>query len=213
MLRWRRIEISGGFLLLWAALYYLDSQGVVPWAALAALLHELGHYAALRCFGGRAALVRLTCAGAEMVISARRPLPLAGRLCTALAGPGTNLLLAALSARLAGVLGETAYLFAGLNLALAVFNLLPVEPLDGGQILGVLLAAALPEDRARRAAKALSLGLSLLLTAAGAALVLQGGSFTLLLAALWLLSACMGAAAGRRPGKKRKKRNFCLHSG
>ena len=60
MLRWRRIEISGGFLLLWAILYYLDDQGVVLWAILAAVLHELGHYAAIQAFGGRIALIRLT---------------------------------------------------------------------------------------------------------------------------------------------------------
>ena len=35
MLRWRRVEISGGALLMLAALYYLDGQGVLPLALLA----------------------------------------------------------------------------------------------------------------------------------------------------------------------------------
>ena len=66
MLRWGRIEASGGFLLLTATLYYLDGDGVVAWALLACALHELGHYAAVRLLGGRVEFLRLTCVGAEM---------------------------------------------------------------------------------------------------------------------------------------------------
>lgn len=220
MLRWRRVTISGGFLLLAAALYYLDGQGVVPWALLACLCHELGHYVAIRAFGGRVAQLRLTCAGAEMALSARRPLSRAGQLCTALAGPGTNLALAALSARLAGPVGESAYLFAGLNLALALFNLLPAAQLDGGRALAVLLSLVLPEDRAERGMRVLSLGLGLALTAAGAALALRaGGSLTLLITALWLLASSLPPLRGGGPGRtpksrtKRRIKKFSLHSG
>ena len=74
MLRWSHLEISGGFLLLTAALYYLDSSGVVPWARAACTLHELGHVAAVRLLGGRVSMLRLTCVGAELRLSARYPL-------------------------------------------------------------------------------------------------------------------------------------------
>lgn len=43
MLRWKRVEISAGALLLGAALYYLDEQGVLLMAFCACALHELGH--------------------------------------------------------------------------------------------------------------------------------------------------------------------------
>jgi Zn-dependent protease len=79
----------------------------------------------------------------------------------ALAGPGTNLALAALSAFALAALpatAEPASLVSGLaqvagaslmiNCVLAVFNLLPVPPLDGGRIMTALLPA--------RAAQALS---------------------------------------------------------
>ena len=101
--------------------------------------------------------------------------------------------LAALSAHLVRFLGERAWFFAGLNLALAAFNLLPVEQLDGGRALEVLLSFFLPDYLVRRVLGALSLGLSLALTAAGAALFFgAGGSITLLLTALWLLAASVG---------------------
>ena len=71
MLRWRRVEISGGALLMLAALYYLDGQGVLPLALLACALHEAGHWLAIRALGGRITALRLTCVGAERRRAAR----------------------------------------------------------------------------------------------------------------------------------------------
>jgi Zn-dependent protease len=69
-----------------------------------------------------------------------------GMLWVSLAGPGTNLVLAVLAAaawRLTGGSGTIMsfffqYLFQ-INVVLAVFNLLPVPPLDGSKILAGLL--------------------------------------------------------------------------
>lgn len=213
MIRWRRVTISGGFLLLAAVLYYLDSQGVVAWAFLACLCHELGHYIAIRAFGGQVAQLRLTCAGAEMVLSARRPMSRLGQFCAALAGPGTNLVLAALSAWLAGRIGENAYLFAGLNLALALFNLLPAAQLDGGRVLEILLSLIFPEHWVWKVMEGISLGFSLGLIGIGMVLMLRGmGSLTLLITALWLLAAALAPLLGKN-GYLLKKRKFPLHSG
>lgn len=185
-MRWGRVEITAGALLLWALLYYLDSGGMVPQVLAACALHELGHYAAIRLLGGRVTRLRITCVGAEMALSARFPMGPAGELAAALAGPAVNLLCAGLCAGL----GEGWYCFAGIHLALGLFNLLPVGPLDGGRVLGCLLALAGRQDLAEPAVGLLSAGLSMGLTMGALLLWRAGeGNLTLPLAALWLLAA------------------------
>ena len=130
-MRWGRVEVTAGALLVWALLCYLDSGGLVPLALAACALHELGHYAAIRLLGGRVTRLRITCVGAEMALSARRPLGPGRELAAALAGPAVNLL--------CDRLGEGWYCWAGLHLALGLFNLLPAAPLDGGRSLRCLL--------------------------------------------------------------------------
>lgn len=202
MLRWRRLEVSGGFLLLAAGLYYLDTAGVVPWALTACAAHELGHLLAIRLLGGRVTVLRVTCVGAELRLSARYPLGPKGLLVAAWAGPAVNLVLAALSARAAAGLGETAYLFAGLNLALGLFNLLPIAQLDGGRALYALLTLLGVGEQGETVLKAVSLALAGGLAAAGCVLFLRGeANITLPLTALWLLGA---SPAGERRAVVRK---------
>ena len=100
MLRWKRVEISAGALLLGAALYYLDEQGVLLMAGCACALHELGHWLVIRALGGRVTALRITCVGAEMRLSARCPLGYWQQIAAALAGPAVNLLAARMAAGL-----------------------------------------------------------------------------------------------------------------
>lgn len=176
-----RVEVTGGFLLLVAWLNYLDRSLLVPLALCACALHELGHIFMIRLLGGSIKGIRLTSIGAELVLA--RPLGYWQEGLSALAGPGTNLLLALASCNFRG--GVT---FAGLNLALAAFNLLPVGRLDGGRALRctlALLAGPGPADRAGLWLDALSTAGAL---AAGLFLAVSGGNFSLLLVAFWLLA-------------------------
>lgn len=182
MTRFGRVEVTGGFLLLLAWLNYLDRDFLIPMALLACAAHELGHLFAVQVMGGSVKLIRLTAVGAELVLE--RPLGYWQEGIAALAGPGTNLLLALTCC---GV--ERYPAFAGLNLVLALFNLLPAGRLDGGRALYCTLALLAGPDLAAGAGA----WLDLLCVAGtlGGGLLLAGrrGNVTLLLVALWLLAA------------------------
>ncbi|MBR5537691.1 MAG: hypothetical protein IKU58_07295 [Clostridia bacterium] len=112
------------------------------WAA--AVLHEAGHLAALRLLGGRAEKLCFRLSGAEIRYSGSG-ISYGGEVLLALAGPGANLLwavlLAAVSRRYPG---ELLFRFIGCHLVLAMFNLLPALPLDGGRVLQNVLEARFP---------------------------------------------------------------------
>lgn len=187
MLRLGRVELSGGFLLSAALLFYLDTKNLLSWAALAAGLHELGHFAAVRALGGRVARLRLTVTGGDMELDGRRSLTYGGELCAILTGPAANLLLALLAARL-GERWESGYLLAGLSLSLGWFNLLPVRPLDGGRALQLILSGLLGESAAIRAVRYSSLACASALLALGGTLLRRGGGPSLLVMGVWLLA-------------------------
>lgn len=200
-LRPRRVEITGGFLLLAAWLNYLDRQGIVPLALLSCALHELGHLLVLRLLGVRVRRLSITAVGAEMETD--RPLSYGGEILAALAGPLVNLVLALTFCRF-----SRGWVFAGLNLVLCCFNLLPVGRLDGGRVLRCVLAWLLGPEAAWRAGWWLDRLLAGALAALGLVLVGAGAGPTLLLTAAWLCSNLLreGRFEGKRKPLRRRKR-------
>lgn len=175
-----KLEVTAPFFLMLAWLNYLDRQGLVPLCVLACCFHELGHLLSIRLLSGDIKLIRLTAVGAEMVLC--RPMGYGQEMVAALAGPGVNLLLAVLCCR-----WSWGTLFAGLNLALGCFNLLPVGRLDGGRFLHGLLAVFCGLNVAEQIGALLDGCLVGSLLLAGALLAWKNGNITLLSVGLWLL--------------------------
>ena len=136
--------------LLWNVLEYVALFGIV-------LLHEFGHVLACRQVGGRADRILLWPLGGVAVVDPpQRP---GATLWSIAAGPLVNVVLmpillgAAILMKSMGVAEAepNAYAFVVtltyINGALLVFNLMPVYPLDGGQILRSLLWYALGRAR------------------------------------------------------------------
>ena len=191
-----KIIVSPTVPLLLALFMLLSSPLLLGALLLAALTHELGHCAMLRWLRARVTAVRITALGAEMRIEGR--LSYGGEVLAAAAGPAVNLLLAPLLAY-GGRLWEMLYLFAGTQLVLGLFNLLPILPLDGGSMLWNLLAWVTEPYTADRVMTAVGFGTAAVLTLAAVWAAWQGGGFFFLLAALGLLWQPLGQIGVAKP--------------
>ena len=133
---------------------------------LAAICHEAGHYVALRLCGGRLAGVSVSAFGAQMRIRDRYRLSYGREALCVLAGPLVNGTLSWLLG-LAGAWREELYIFAGAQLILGVFNLLPLWALDGGRLLWIALAWRTDPFLADKVCRVITAALLLALAALG----------------------------------------------
>lgn len=161
----------------------LDTSGVPAWCIAASAMHEAGHFAALLALGSRPSLISVGVFGVRVVQGASSPVGYRGNILVSLAGPLVNLI----SYGCLLLTGAGGSVPAMVHLTLAIFNLLPVEPLDGGQALFCGLAIFLEEDRAERVTFLISMCTILPLAGAGFLLLaVSGYNFTLLAVSIYL---------------------------
>jgi Zn-dependent protease/CBS domain-containing protein len=160
---------SGGPGAAWTGLLFM----VLLFACV--LAHEFGHIFTARAFGVATPDVTLLPIGGVARLE-RIPEEPRQEFLIAIAGPAVNvviglaLMLLAGAHLDAGVLGgvDDAHIsmldrLANVNLFLAVFNMIPAFPMDGGRVLRALLAIRLGHTRATEAAAAIGQGVAFLL--------------------------------------------------
>jgi len=174
-----RVEVTAGFLLLMAWLNYSDTQSLLTLGVCAAAAHETGHWLVIRLCGGRVGRLRLSAVGAQMQVEGVLSYP--AELCCALAGPAVNLMLAYAAAQLGWLV------FAGMNLAQGLFNLLPIGVLDGGRSLRCVWSMVGDPDVAMRVQIWMDRVLAAAALAVGAVVIDKGGGVTLCIIGGWLL--------------------------
>ena len=106
-------------------------------------LHELAHYYVAKNKGYRVNSIKIDLLGMRLNIS--QNINKNDHFWIALAGPMVNFILCILCTALWWIVPESFYFtstFFQANLMLAMFNILPIEPLDGGVLLNCLLSKA-----------------------------------------------------------------------
>jgi Zn-dependent protease/CBS domain-containing protein len=161
----------------------LFGAGLTILVFLCVVLHELGHSLVARGFGIPVKDITLYPIGGVAVMGRRPETPLQ-ELLVALAGPAVNVLLAVALWSLAPDLGPDWWqldevpppslrtgwaLLYGANIVLAVFNLLPAFPMDGGRVFRALLCWFVDLERATRVAVGVGRLFAVLLFLAGLA--------------------------------------------
>lgn len=163
----KRIDISTGAVILLSVLYFFGGISLLTMLFVPVCVHELGHIAALRCFGAKGRSLRFDMTG--LCISYGGLKNRIEEFVCLLCGPASGLALALLLSYFGNGLGNDFLLaVSGFSLLLSVYNLLPALPLDGGRMLLCLLTALFEEAKARKIAERLSLAVGALLALFGA---------------------------------------------
>jgi Zn-dependent protease len=182
-------------------------------------LHEVGHALAARAYGVGTRDITLYPVGGVASLE-RMPEKPGQEIAIALAGPAVNVVLAA--ALFAGLIGGAllnplavatgpdafnafAVKLMWANVILAVFNLLPAFPMDGGRVLRAVLAIGMPRERATAAA----VGVGSVVAAAFLIFGLYFGHFGLVAVAIvvWLLGQTeLGAVRAQAAAREWRER-------
>jgi len=217
-----RLHFTFPLILLWAGLQFGLAGGgwesalfgvvIISLLFVLVTLHELGHSFAALHFGVPVNQIVLSPIGgvAQLREIPEKPVQ---ELIIAVAGPAVNVVIALLMALFIPVWGlgvrdfvaalslsmgltltaVFAYVFV-YNIILAVFNLIPAFPLDGGRIFRALLAMKLDYVQATTVAAAVGRGVAILL---GIYALFTGGIFLVLIAVFVYMAAGQEAAAVR----------------
>lgn len=206
-----RVHATFVLVLLWA-FYGSYAGGPVAVAVSLAFLiavfasvvaHEFGHALTARVFGMDTRQILLLPIGGVAQIDGAR-MPPRQELLVALAGPLVSFALAGTFFTLGAVAGDvTPHGFLGAiawaNLGLAVFNLIPAFPMDGGRVFRALLAERLGSLRATEIAAAVG---KLAAVGFGIYALATGRTFLALLAVFLFLAARSEAALAARLGRE-----------
>lgn len=156
------LSVHPAFLLLILIGYFTKTLFPMLLVYLSLVIHELGHIAAAVGFGARVSYMKIMPFGIAMRLSGESALKPKKRFIIAFAGPIFSIVTGILFGK--GFLG-------GANIALGIFNLLPVMTLDGGKMFFIAVSAFSGSIRGYNITKTVSKIFAVLLFLLGAAVL------------------------------------------
>jgi Zn-dependent protease len=127
--------------------------------SVSVLLHELGHVFAAKLFKIDTRKVVLYPFGGIAFLK-KDPSEGSGELLIAVAGPAVNMVLSVIGYAIFKVFGDPTFLI--INLAMAIFNLIPAYPMDGGRVLRSILSSFIDKRIATRICMGISIIFSII---------------------------------------------------
>lgn len=164
------VRVSFWFPVMLMTMLAWGEENITLHCLAASLLHECGHFAMMLWVRDRPDRVCLGVFGVRVERKRESAIGYTAQAAISFAGPLTNLFCAAVLYGLHGG-GDGVWI----HTALGLFNLLPIEGLDGGEGVYRLLCCFCRETTAHAVARVLSVALLLPLTSMGFYLLFQGG--------------------------------------
>ena len=178
-----RIQISCLFFAFCAFLLIVDQSGLAFLGLLASLAHELGHLCAMQRYRCTPCAICLGTFGMRIEYPPQTRIGYRAAASISFAGPAVNILTAGLLFYTTENMPAVA-----VHLVVGIFNLLPIEVLDGGECLRNLLLLHLPPDKVKRIVTVTSVVFIAAVTVLGAwVLYISGYNFSLLVLSGYLI--------------------------
>ena len=189
-----RLRVSPLILLAGAAAYFTGQLPMLLLSLAAIIPHEVMHAVVAHYCGFQVNRLEVLPVGAVARIDGLFETHPAAETVIALVGPITNFILAAIAAFLLQIMPQWEQwlsLYIKINLAIALYNLLPALPLDGGRALRSLLSPILGIKRATLFCCWMGIYLGAAMTAAGIGIIISGrfNVFIIIFGAFLLISA------------------------
>lgn len=193
MFRGCKINISVPFLVLFTALLLMENSLALLWGVLAAFVHECGHIWAMILRKSKPRQIYFRTFSVYIIDSGCGQRDYNSDIFIMFAGPLANVILGTVFYCLYSYFEASCLLsFAQANFFLAAFNILPIESLDGGQIVLNLLIRKFKVQTAEKITLLLSIFILFPLAILGFYILLQSTyNFSLLFLSCYLMAVLL----------------------
>lgn len=182
------IRINISFAAIITLMLIIDESGICALALFCCMFHEAGHILCLWAMGEKPERIVFSFYGIKLE---RLPTAFHGKINEIIifaSGPVANLIFS-LFLLLISVVNDTLKIWAAISLLTGLFNLIPIRPLDGGNILYSLLCRVMKDEKADTICDAVSVAVTIPLLLAGVIVASKTKNYTLLASAIYLTGA------------------------